>query len=292
MVKHIVLYSADLHGNEVQYQKLIDYAIKNSVDSVIIGGDIAPKEHSDKYLEIQRDFIQTKLTKLARELKEKLPKSNLLLMMGNDDCAANFDALEKNSLNLYKIIQNRRIEISKRFDIVGYSYVPITPFGLKDWEKYDLRNISENLKEEKEKGTTLWRLNGYKTDKWGWHEFSFTSEMAGADSIQKDLGGELFTKNPKKTIYVFHSPPNKTNLDKIRGNISVGSLAIRRFIEERQPYATLHGHIHETVDISKSFRDQIGGTQCFSPGNNNIGEKLAVLVFNLYDLNSIERLML
>ena len=42
-MQHKILYTSDIHGNEVQYSKLIQYAIKISADTIIIGGDIAPK---------------------------------------------------------------------------------------------------------------------------------------------------------------------------------------------------------------------------------------------------------
>ena len=42
-MKHIVLFTADIHGNEVQLSKLVDFAISISADSLIVGGDIAPK---------------------------------------------------------------------------------------------------------------------------------------------------------------------------------------------------------------------------------------------------------
>lgn len=44
MKQHLVAYTSDVHGNSVQYNKLIDYCIKNNMDSLIIGGDITPKD--------------------------------------------------------------------------------------------------------------------------------------------------------------------------------------------------------------------------------------------------------
>ena len=292
MNKHIVLYTADLHGNEIQYQKLVDFAIKNSVDSVIIGGDIAPKEESEYYLEKQGKFIQNYLLRLIAPLRKQLPKTNFLLFMGNDDCAANTNVLEKNDPEFYRIIHNKRLKLSDDFDIVGYSYVPITPFGLKDWEKFDLTNPTEELKLDYEKRKTRCRFDGYKTDKNGWYRFIFSPEIEKEDSIQKDLKNKIFTNKPQKTVYVIHAPPNRTNLDQIANGEHVGSFAVREFIEKNQPYLTLHGHIHETVDISGKFYDQIGKTLCFSPRNHNVESTLSVIIFDLYDLNNVRRLKL
>ncbi|MEK6879295.1 MAG: metallophosphoesterase, partial [Nanoarchaeota archaeon] len=108
-MRHLIVYTADLHGNETQYQKLIKYAIDKSANSIIIGGDIAPKEDSQNYMENQRKFIQNELPKLILPLKQQLPNSNLFLLMGNDDCWANLEELEQNDPKLYRIIHNKRI---------------------------------------------------------------------------------------------------------------------------------------------------------------------------------------
>jgi Icc-related predicted phosphoesterase len=103
------------------------------------------------------------------------------------------------------------------------------------------------------------------------------------DSIQKDLAQELFTKNARRTVYVFHTPPYKTNLDLTYDGEHVGSIAVRQFIEKFQPYLTLHGHIHETVKRSGNYREQIGDTFCLTAGNDNFGSELAVLTFDIFN---------
>ena len=42
-MRYKIVYTADIHGNLVQYKKLVDYSLKNKAKAVIIGGDIAPK---------------------------------------------------------------------------------------------------------------------------------------------------------------------------------------------------------------------------------------------------------
>jgi len=293
-MQHKVLYTADIHGNKIQYQKLIDYAIKIAADTVIIGGDIAPKRRlADNYIKFQQQFFEHELPKLLYPLKEKLPDSNLFLMMSNDDCKANLDVLEKHSPGLYQLIHGKRINLTKKLDILGYSYVPITPFGIKDWEKFDLSNVPSNLIEEYEnRKRTTYRLDGFKSTRSGWKEFQFSQDMEKKDSIQKDLSNKLFQNKPNKTVYVIHTPPNQTNLDQVLTKNHVGSIAVRLFIEDCQPYLTLHGHIHETVDVSGKFKDNIGETLCLSSGNHDSWSKLAVLVFDLYDPKHTDRIIL
>jgi Icc-related predicted phosphoesterase len=58
----------------------------------------------------------------------------------------------------------------------------------------------------------------------------------------------------------------------------VGSIAIRRFIEKRQPLITLHGHVHESARISGAWRERIGRTYTFSAGHD--GVELALVRFD------------
>ena len=194
-----VVYTADLHGNLKQYQKLINYSNKVNADTIIIGGDIAPKHETEDYIENQRNFLQNKLPQTLKLMKS----GRLYLMMGNDDCSCNLDILKKSDPDLYSIIDRKRLKLNENFEIVGYPYVPITPFAIKDWEKHDLSNVPKNLKQDYENRKRInYILNGAKSTRRGWKRFSFVEEMEKSDSIQKDLSKKLFTINPERTIYV------------------------------------------------------------------------------------------
>ena len=294
-----ILYTSDIHGNEIQYKKLIDYAVEITADFVIIGGDIAPKHFEmSHFITGQREFLKNRLPELLAPLKAKLPDSKLFLMMGNDDCMDNMNVLEEYDNDLCYIIHNKRIKLTDEFDLVGYGFVPITPFGIKDWEKYDFSDVPKNLEADyiiRKKAN--YRLNGLKTKLRVWTEFDFSPEIEKKDSIQKDLKQDLFLKNPDKTIFVVHCPPNNTNLDitspqALSGGMHVGSMALRVFIEKYQPYLTLHGHIHETVEISGEFKDKIGNTLCLASGNHNVGNDLAVLVFEINKAYEVKRIII
>ena len=63
-----------------------------------------------------------------------------------------------------------------------------------------------------------------------------------------------------------HSPPFGKKLDLIQGGNPAGSRSIKLFIEEHQPYLTLHGHIHESPELSRTYFDRIGKTFSINPG--------------------------
>jgi uncharacterized protein len=72
-----------------------------------------------------------------------------------------------------------------------------------------------------------------------------------ANSLKKDA----------PLVFVSHQPPMDTLCDLTRGGLHVGSVAIRRFIEEVQPLVCFSGHIHEASGI-----DFIGVSKLANPG--------------------------
>ena len=150
-MRHTIVYTSDVHGNEIQYSKLVDFSLRTGADSVIIGGDIAPKGFrcKENYISKQREFLEEKLPELLNPLrKAKIP---LYILMGNDDCASNMEVLQKGDPEFYKIIHAKRVQLAQNLEIIGYSFVPITPFGIKDWEKFDLTKVPEALAEYRKK---------------------------------------------------------------------------------------------------------------------------------------------
>lgn len=282
-----VLYSADLHGNEAQYHKLVDEALHRGARAVVIGGDILPKglPHS-AFISGQREFVKNRLPALVGPLKEAgIP---LYLMLGNDDCAANLDALASG-----KNIHGRRLPLTGSIDIVGYGFVPVTPFGIKDWEKYDFSTCPPELAARyATRKAANYNLRGWKTDSGAWKEFHFTPALELRESIQLDLEDRLYRTDAGRTLYVVHTPPDDTCLDVTAYGQHVGSLALRRFIEETQPLMTLHGHVHETVEMTGEFMERIGSSICASPGNTDAGDTLRALWFDAERPEGVERLTL
>jgi uncharacterized protein len=90
-----------------------------------------------------------------------------------------------------------------------------------------------------------------------------------------ELAGEV--RDPRSAIFMIHVPPYDSGLDtapildeNLRPTVSagdvlrgpVGSTAVRRLIEERQPLLGVHGHVHEAAGERR-----IGATVCVNPGS-------------------------
>lgn len=76
-------------------------------------------------------------------------------------------------------------------------------------------------------------------------------------------------------ILISHNPPKNTICDDIGGNVHVGSVAVRKFIENHQPEICICGHIHEGVGI-----DRIGRTIIINPGTFAAGGYVQISMKN------------
>ncbi|HII66311.1 TPA: hypothetical protein HA295_06085 [Candidatus Woesearchaeota archaeon] len=244
-----LLYSSDLHGNRKAYGALLERASRDDVDALVLGGDLCPRGGSTlgEWIAAQREFLESFLVPLFSPFKKKYPAKNIFAIMGNDDFRKNADVLEKaEKEGVLHFIHKKKAELGGGFFIAGYGFVNTTPFRLKDWEKKDLEGAkmppqlsSETVRSvPEEKGT-----------------------------IAEDMEDIAALSDPRKTVYAIHAPPFNTNLDIASSGQHVGSVAIRDFIEKHSPLATLHGHIHESPEMSGSWMDVLGTTVCVNVGS-------------------------
>jgi len=69
-----------------------------------------------------------------------------------------------------------------------------------------------------------------------------------------------------KSVYVLHMPPYRLGLDKCSYGAEVGSKAIFNFLNKYQPKLSLHGHIHESPEVTGRWYAELGRTICIQPG--------------------------
>ena len=241
--KNKIICSADLHGNKEQYAKLFNYALHNAT-AIILCGDITPKDPYLRTVEYQRKFIADFLIPHIRQFhRDNDVACEVFLIMGNDDFKANYTYLKKNE-DGYIVLDDNPVKWGT-FSLFGYSYVPYTPFRYKDWEKADLID-----KKETDRKDIV--LQGVRSTEEGFIPHTINLDDR-EDCIEKDLSFLLHKADPQKTILVVHSPPHNTFLDRMVHNRHVGSKALKKIIINRQPFLTLHGHIHECVAESGTF---------------------------------------
>ena len=246
-------YTSDLHGQGALYEQLVAIVAAQRPRAVLIGGDLGPHAAGAEGLAHQRLFLEGFLVEFARRLREAAPGSQLLLMMGNDDWAANHDCLERHEGSLWHVLHDRVVHVDDT-PVAGLSWVPITPFSIKDWERWD-----DGAPESPA------RLDGWVSHPGGLRPHRFDSERR-EPTIASALSALAMRTRPRETVFVLHSPPNGTRCDMIGARTHVGSRAIRAFVERHQPPLVLAGHIHESPRVSLSYRDTIGDTVAVNPG--------------------------
>jgi Icc-related predicted phosphoesterase len=79
-------------------------------------------------------------------------------------------------------------------------------------------------------------------------------------------------------------------IDSVPLDLNVGSIAIRRFIEKRQPLLTLHGHIHESARLTGAWQSRIDQTHIFGAAHD--GPELALVRFDPANLATARRELL
>jgi len=274
-----VIYAADLHGLENLYQQLCELTLQEKPDVLIIGGDILPKHgHPSDLLQNQKTFITAFLPAYADSLSSRVPGLRIYTMMGNDDCLANMDQLEgvaaKGRLHLLHVRKNL---LPNKFDLIGYGNIPPTPFSLKDSERID------TLQAPREPQTGM----PVVSTKTGLEQIDDTAYFESLPTIEQELETLPAPSSFGNAVYVMHAPPWNTKLDMLYDGRHVGSRAVRAFIEKREPYLTLHGHIHEAPEVSGSYIDKIGNTSCINPGQST--GRLYAVIFHLKDVKNTLR---
>ncbi|MBS3100704.1 hypothetical protein J4204_01065 [Candidatus Woesearchaeota archaeon] len=168
-----LIYTADLHGNEKFYKRLLEKAEDENVNAIAIGGDLCGREGSTikEKVSSQKIFLEKFVLPLLKEFNKKNKNTEIYAIMGNDDFRENLDILENADKNkILKSIHKKSIKLNKSFSIAGYSFVNPTPFRLKDWEKPDFEGdgaptqlFNEEIRSiGKENGTIQEDLNQLK----------------------------------------------------------------------------------------------------------------------------------
>ncbi len=273
----LCFFVSDLHGNLNSYKNLFKRIEVEKPDAVFFGGDLLPSglfaysssENVPK--DFIKDIIKTGFIKLKEKLKEHYP--SVFIILGNDDSKQDEDSfIEGENVGLWQYVHNKKVSFEK-YSVYGYSYVPPSPFLMKDWEKYDVSRYVDPGCVPPEEGS---------------HSFEIKPDDIIYSTIQKDLEQLAGDDELSNAIFLFHSPPYKTKLDRaaLDGqmfdhaplDVHIGSIAIQRFINTKQPLITLHGHVHESASITGSWQDKLNKTFAFSAAHN--GKELVLVRFN------------
>jgi Icc-related predicted phosphoesterase len=280
-----VLYTSDLHGEIRLYQELLALATSSSVEIITLGGDLLPSFPPTKRYEDmipnQKAFIDRFLFPFFKKILETTSAEEIFLIPGNWDLGYPY-LFRQPAEGLFDLSQ-KIYRLKNGYDLVGYPFVPPTPFRPKDYERMD----DPEAPWPPQKDPSYIRSSDQTDQLTAVDPYGY---LRGRETIREDLGRLPKPLSNKKAIYVMHSPPFETKLDFIQGEKSAGSRSIRAFIEGSQPLLTLHGHIHESPEISGAFFDRIGETISINPGQPVWSGRSSIeLHAVIFEMENVER---
>ncbi|MGE5359506.1 MAG: metallophosphoesterase family protein [Bacteroidales bacterium] len=270
-------FASDLHGSARRYAALFRAIEEDRPSAVFLGGDLLPSgfglagDGDADGEDFARGFLRRGFGRLRDALGDAYP--TVFLILGNDDPRCEEETfVEVAASGLWEYAHQRRIDWNG-YAVYGYSYVPPTPFRLKDWERYDVSRYVDP---------------GCLSPEEGWRTQPVDQSDLRYGTIQSDLDLLAGADDLSRAIFLFHCPPYKSPLDRaaldgrmvdyVPVDVHVGSIAIQRFIASRGPRVTLHGHVHESAALTGEWRAQLGETYAFSAAHD--GPELALVRFD------------
>jgi Icc-related predicted phosphoesterase len=269
-------FATDLHGHADRYDKLLASIIRDRPTSVFLGGDLLPRSAFSALQSGQADFVRDYLIPAFTRTRDALGGGypDIFLILGNDDPRSEEKTFVAAAAEgLWHYIHGQKLFFGD-FPVYGLAYVPPTPFLLKDWERYDVSRYVPP---------------GCVSPEDGYRSVPTEESEIKWETIHKSLSSLVGEDPLDRAVFLFHTPPCDTPLDRaaldgkmyeyVPVDLHVGSIAVKRFIEERQPLLTLHGHVHEASRLTSEWKIRIGRTVCINGAHD--GPELALVRFDL-----------
>lgn len=261
-----LLFVTDLHGSRWKYERTLALAREAGAFLVVNGGDMFPHGRMhDEQARFVREFLDPHFAQYqAAGIRH-------LGLTANDDLRTH-DPLFEAACAKHPLVGNlagRRISVGPH-EFLGMNLVTDFPFRLKDRARMDARDFVF----PPQFGGGILSLPD------GWEEIPDWPAYAGTlPTIEEELASLPAPSDPSRAVYVIHGPPSGLSLDVCRGGARVGSAATLRFLAEKQPLLSLHGHIHESPEESGVWKAAVGRTVVIQPGQSTAG--LTVVYGNL-----------
>jgi Icc-related predicted phosphoesterase len=266
---------SDLHGLKPRFV-LLARLLDEGIDTLLVAGDVA----RGGYPEVQQADVRENFGLLLKGRRG----ARVLAIPGNDDWAVVEKTLRE--FPEVSVPTDRAFPLDAKLSVVGYPFVPVTPFLMKDYEKWDTPNEPALPSDRDALDRALVErginISGLRSDGTALREFAFDLAER-TENIAADMDRLATLANPRETLYLIHCPPVGYRDGGLspQGSKPIGSRAVLDFVRKHGPLMTVHGHSHEAADRGGGeFRFRIGESTVLlvGPGNDP-----AVLNFLLLD---------
>ena len=286
------LYLTDVHGNLGVYRKALKLAEKKDIENIVFGGDSTP----NKIALVFRDVFF--LLPFGEWYKRRKGIENEGYIVEHDGRDASkisdieLTVMAHSLMSRYADKQAAYVEkLAGLFEKARHKNIYIMP-GNDDAKK--ILNVYNALQKQ-----GIRQMHNRKHEIGGLDIFGYAFVnptpffLKDWEKSEKEIAGDLekLAKGikPEKTIMAFHAPPKNTALDVLHDRSHAGSLAIRRFIEKYQPLIALHGHIHESPEMSNEISCMLGRTLCVNPGSSNAKMRAVIVDTEKLTVNKVSK---
>jgi uncharacterized protein len=299
-----LFFATDVHGSERCFRKFLNAAKVYEVNHLILGGDITGKSlvpiertpqgfranyNDHSYSELDQGELE--------ELKGRIRNNGQYPIVGERDEPLSL-ADEAHREKVFKevaVAEMRRWAALAEERLAGTpTRLYVAPGNDDFWEIDEALRGGEAVQFAEGQRFRIDEhheliVTGY-SNRTPWDTFRELDELALRSRLEQMMEG---VEDPSNLIAVLHPPPADTALDKApaidaefqvqmeAGAVrlaSVGSVAVREFIEEHQPLLGLHGHVHESRG-----EEWIGHTLVLNPGSEYTIGTLAGAIVTLGD---------
>ncbi|MFA5312799.1 MAG: metallophosphoesterase [Methanomassiliicoccales archaeon] len=269
-----VIATNDLHVHSNKWDLLYEAAKHINPDVIAVAGDLFPKFDG---IRAELRFIPS-LRKRAMKFKEL--GCQLVLILGNDDHQFLIKDMEHgHTEGLWHYVNESVVEIGG-YEFAGLTYVTDYPFGYKFWCR---KEEDGNLQIDP------WQIGDpIIINEQGDFEkipdyVAYLNKLPSIWQMLNETASKV--KNIQKSIWLIHSPPSELLLDVCSDGRQVGSTAVRKFIADKQPLLTIHGHIHESAQKTGRWHNADSRTLCLQAGQ--IYNGLDYIVIDIDDTHII-----
>ena len=263
-----ICYTSDLHGRLAHYERLTDILRGEEPELLILGGDMHSDSGPDDPLTTQVAFLEHEFLPRVDEWKASVPGLEVVCILGNHDLLCTQVAMQdQHEAGRLVLLDHKQVWEKDSLRLLGLPLAPPSPYWVKDYERLDLP------------GDRIPEIGGAVWDQAGQclREVSPEEHFGRLPTLADELGNMPPVVEP--WIFVCHAPPYGTKLDRLPEiDHPIGSRAVRAFIEQRQPFCALHGHVHESPDVTGCYHDYLGQTLCINPGQDH--DRLHAVMFD------------
>lgn len=262
-----ICFTSDFHGSLDQYERLGALLRAEQPDVLILGGDMFADGDEADPPGSQAAAARELLTAQIDIWKHTVPGVLVACVMGNHDWLRTEAAVRGiEDTGRLRLLDPRRPWSCGGLDFLGFYLTPPTPHWLKDYERLD--GVDDPVPEfgGDLRATQDGEASPVDAESW----------FRGRPALEEVLA-EL-APPPAPWVFVCHAPPFDTKLDRLPGVGPIGSRAVRRYIERHRPLCALHGHVHESPEVTGAFADEVGGVVCINPGQSH--EALHAVLFD------------